>query len=87
MKAATTKVADGGRVVIPAEMRKAMGLQVGERVEIVQKGDSLTITRYNPLARAHAIAAKVMGKKYGHTHVVEEFLSERRAEAKREAGE
>ena len=42
-----TKLGDGGRIVIPAEYRQAMGLQVGDEVILRLEGKELRILTLN----------------------------------------
>lgn len=62
-----------GRVILPSELRLALGLQKGDRVIIEAEGDQITLTTA-PLRhkRAQAIA-----KRYAKpgVSVVEEFLA------------
>ena len=77
-----TKVAEGGRVVIPAEYRKAMGLQVGDEVILRLEDDGLRlVTLDQALARAQAIVRRHVPE--GRS-LVDELLAERRREAERE---
>ena len=65
-----------GQIVIPAELRKELGIKPGDKVRLEQEGDTLKI-----ISRK-AIAAKLKGK-YADLGVSlsEELLLERRAEA------
>ena len=40
---ASTKVEDGGRIVIPEEMRRALGLKKGDSVDLEMEGTELRI--------------------------------------------
>lgn len=42
------KVDDLGRVVIPGELRRAMGLKAGEEVEMRLQNGVLTLRRFDP---------------------------------------
>lgn len=76
------KVSDGGRVVIPADLREKHGIGVGDTVMWVDDGDQLVLTSVRAsIRRAQAIVAKY--KRPG-VDEVEEFLREKRAEAQRE---
>ena len=44
MNGIKTVVADGGRVVLPAALRKALGVSVGDEVMITLEDDGLRIT-------------------------------------------
>ena len=76
------KVSEGGRVVIPAEVREKYGLAVGDTV--IWGEDSHGLTLYSQRAagrRIQAIAAKY--KRPGVSEV-DEFLRDKRKEAARE---
>ncbi|WP_062224277.1 AbrB/MazE/SpoVT family DNA-binding domain-containing protein [Aureimonas sp. D3] len=73
---------DNGRVVLPAALRKALGLTKGDKVLIEAEGDRVTLTT----ARLRRKRAQEIAKKYAQpgVSIVEEFLQEKRAEAARE---
>jgi AbrB family looped-hinge helix DNA binding protein len=77
-----TKVNEGGRIVIPAKMRKALGIEVGKNVTLTLKTDSLEITtrekafkRIEEMMKPHIKPSR---------SVVDELINERREEAKNE---
>jgi AbrB family looped-hinge helix DNA binding protein len=81
LPAIRTKVAEGGRVVIPAEYRRAMGLSVGDEVVLRLEGDELRLTTMDQaIARAQSIVRKYVPE--GRS-LVDELLAERRREAER----
>ncbi len=45
MEIATTKVSSKGQVVIPAEIKKSMGIKEGEKLLIISIGDTLILKR------------------------------------------
>jgi AbrB family looped-hinge helix DNA binding protein len=74
-----TKITEGGRIVIPAKMREAMGLKVGTNVTLTVRDGSLRITtrdeafrRIDEMMKDHI--------KPGRS-VVDELIKERRNEA------
>ena len=76
------RVNENGRIVIPAEFRKALGIEVGDEVLVRLHDHELTITtQQQRIKRAQEHARKYI--KPG-TSIVDEFLAERRAEARRE---
>jgi bifunctional DNA-binding transcriptional regulator/antitoxin component of YhaV-PrlF toxin-antitoxin module len=76
------KVSEGGRVVIPADLREKYGLGVGATVVWAEDEHGLTLSSHRAsIRRAQAIVAKY--KRPG-VDEVEEFLREKRAEAQRE---
>jgi len=61
MIAEVTKLTNGNRVVIPAAIRKSLGLRVGDAVTLVLQ-NKLLLNNYNVNLRA--IAMPVQGLKY-----------------------
>jgi AbrB family looped-hinge helix DNA binding protein len=77
-----TRVGRGGRIVLPAEARKELGLKEGDAVTIeVRDGELGVYSVLEGIRRAQAIAAK---HKRPGVSVVDELIAERRAEAARE---
>ncbi|MBI4339835.1 MAG: AbrB/MazE/SpoVT family DNA-binding domain-containing protein [Chloroflexi bacterium] len=75
----TTRLGEGGRVVIPAEYRNKLGLKPGDYVLIVLEGDELrlftlrqSIRRIQELVRQHVPEG---------VSLTDELLEERRQEA------
>ena len=82
MSGISTKIADGGRLVIPAEHRRALGLEVGDEVIVrVEDGELRILTRAEAVKRAQE---KVRRHIKGNRSLVDELSTERREEAKRE---
>lgn len=73
------KVSEGGRVVLPAKCRKALGIRIGDEVVIRVAGGEAVISG----VRASIIHAQQIVKKYAKTgrSAVDELLKERRREA------
>ncbi len=77
-----TKVNEGGRIVIPAKMRKALGIEIGKNVTLTLREDSLEITtRENAFKRIDEMMKPHI--KPGRS-VVDELIKERREEAANE---
>ncbi len=79
---ASARVDSQGRILIPAEVRRAVGLQVGDKVLLSVEGDEVRLlTRTAATRRIREIAAPyhVPGRS-----LVDELIAERRAEAERE---
>ena len=75
-----------GRIVLPAEIRKALGLHQGQRlVAYMEDGRAVLETPENILTRIQAEFASARRKR--KVSAVDELLAERRAEAAREAAE
>lgn len=77
------RIAAGGRIVIPAEVRQDLGLKEGDEVLVTRVDGGLRISTYrNALDRARALVA-------GYTRpgesLADELSQEREEEAAREA--
>lgn len=78
MSSLVTQVSVGGRIVIPAEIRREMGIQSGDQVILSYHDGELHIaTRKRRLQQAKAI---VMAGSEG-VSLAEQLLEQRRAEA------
>jgi AbrB family looped-hinge helix DNA binding protein len=82
MKATVGKITPGGRLVIPARHRRALGLKTGDEVLLrVVDGELRILSQAEAVRRAQAMVKRRV--KRGRS-LVDELLRERRAEAKRE---
>lgn len=82
MNGVSAKIADGGRLVIPAEHRRALGLEIGDEVIVrVEDGELRILTRAEAIKRAQKKVR--LHIKEGRS-LVDEVSAERRAEAGRE---
>ena len=82
MEREVTKLGDGGRIVIPARFRKALGVKVGDKLNIVlEEGELRIFTRHQAIKRAQGILRRYIPE--GRS-LVDELIQERRAEAARE---
>jgi bifunctional DNA-binding transcriptional regulator/antitoxin component of YhaV-PrlF toxin-antitoxin module len=80
MEAHRAKLIEGGKLIIPAAMRRSLGLSTGDVVTIeIDDGDIRIRTLDKALARARAILRRHVPE--GHS-LVDELAMERRAEAK-----
>ena len=76
------RVNENGRVVIPANFRKALDINAGDELVFRIEDDELRATTIkNRIARAQKMVRKYV--KPG-TSLVDEFLAERREEARKE---
>ena len=76
-----TKIGEGGRIVIPAEYRKALGLKPGDEVVLVlQEGEIRLLTPKLAIRRAQTLVRRYIPESRS---LVEELLQERRDEAAR----
>src|SRR5262245_43635095 len=79
------KLGDDGRLVIPASLRKEIGIKPGDTVVIESDGDSLLLRSYDRVLREVQDAfapCRIPG-----ASVVDELIAERRAEAADEEAE
>jgi bifunctional DNA-binding transcriptional regulator/antitoxin component of YhaV-PrlF toxin-antitoxin module len=82
MKTTKVRITEGGRVVIPAEFRHSLGLEVGQDATLQLVDDTLVLM--NPrhaIRRAQALVGKRVPR---NVSLVEQLIAERRAEAERE---
>ncbi len=82
MNESKTKLGQGGRIVIPTEYRRKLGLEAGD--EILMRLDEEGLRLYTPaqaVARAQALVRRHIPEARG---LADELISERRAEAERE---
>jgi AbrB family looped-hinge helix DNA binding protein len=80
---ATVTLDGAGRLVLPAAVRKALGLKAGSRLVLEVEGQVVTLTpMLEAIRRAQAILAPYRPKD-GHS-VADDLVAERRAEAARE---
>lgn len=78
---ATLVLGQQGRLVIPAEMRAALGLSAGDRLHLHLSGAKLVLERpEDAVAELRGLGASVPGAR----SLVDELLAERRAAAARE---
>jgi AbrB family looped-hinge helix DNA binding protein len=76
------RIAEGGRIVIPAHLRQALGVAPGDEVVLKVDDDGIRlISRKLALARLRKMVAEVVPP--GES-LVDELLSERRKEARGE---
>lgn len=80
-----TKVGEGGRVVIPAEIRRLIDVKEGDRVLLlVEDGELHVITVSQGIRRAQELAMPYIRP---GVSMVDELIAERRAETAREEEE
>ena len=73
-----SKIAEGGRVVIPADYRRALGLKIGDEVIVrITDGEVHILTRAQALKKAQTLVRKHVPKQKS---LVRELLGERRSE-------
>jgi AbrB family looped-hinge helix DNA binding protein len=82
MNKTLTKLGEGGRLVIPAEYRRALGVEAGDEVVLLLEEGSLRIvTPQEGIRRAQALVRSYVpqGRKLS-----DELIEERRQESRRE---
>jgi AbrB family looped-hinge helix DNA binding protein len=82
MQIARVKMNENGRVVIPAEFRKELGIQAGDHLILELENRELRLTTL----RERIAQAQAMVRNYipAGRSLSEELIAERREEAKRE---
>lgn len=81
----TTRITSGGRVVIPAEMRRALGVRTGDEVLIRLEGHELRL--YTPAEAIRQAQEAVRRHIPAGRSLSDELIRERRAEAAQEMEE
>src|SRR4051812_31227565 len=76
-----TKLGEDGRVVIPAPVRKELGLRPGDTVVVESDGHSLLLTSYDQVLKETQDYFRQFAS---GTSIVDELIADRRAEAARE---
>jgi AbrB family looped-hinge helix DNA binding protein len=80
-----TKVGEGGRIVLPASYRNALGLCVGDDVLLEREGDEVRVlSRMGAVRKAQEEVARYVPPEVS---LVDELIADRRAEAARETME
>jgi len=75
-------IGEGGRLVIPADMRRAMGIKPGDTVSLRLEEGALKVV--SPKMALEAVRKLARTLKEPEVSEVDEFLAERREEARRE---
>lgn len=86
MASAAVKIVDGGRIVLPAAFRKALGVTTGDTLTIDLDGDELRVrsAKAEREAAIRRIQAYVATLPPSDMLASDELIAERRAEAARE---
>lgn len=78
----TTHLSQGGRIVIPAGYRKALGLKPGDDVVLVLEGNEMRlVTPHQAVKRAQSLVRQYVSK--GRA-LADELIADRRQEVRRE---
>ncbi len=76
------KMSEGGRVVIPVEIRQSLGLKEGDAVLFeLRDGEAVITTRAARIRRAQEMVRQYVP---AGTSLVDELIAERRQEARRD---
>lgn len=78
------KVASNGRMILPASVRKAMGLHGDGKVILTMEDDEV---RLSPIGHGVSRAQALYREHAKQARTIDDFLSDRKAEAATEAGE
>ena len=78
------KVARNGRMILPASVRKAMGLHGDAKVILTVEDDQV---RLSPIGHGVSRAQALYREHAKQTRTTDDFLSDRKAEAVLDAGE
>jgi len=80
-------ITQGGRIVIPAKIRKAMNLSVGDKLECnINDGELVMTTKRERIQKAKKTLQKYFNPDPDRS-MVDEFIAERRAEQAKEDAE
>lgn len=80
--AASVRITEGGRIVIPAEFRRALGISVGDELLVqIEDGELRLFTLEQGIKRAQETYRKYVPP---DRDLVDELIKERHAEAERE---
>jgi AbrB family transcriptional regulator, stage V sporulation protein T len=75
------KLIKGGKIVIPAELRREFGFEEGDSLVFEREGDHLALKSYRQVVRDVQTRVKQMMKA---PFTLDEYLAEKRAEAELE---
>ena len=82
MQMIRTKVRQGGRIVIPVNMRRQLGIEVGENVNVsVENNSILIMTQKEGIRKAQELVRKFVPEGIS---LVDELIADRRREAANE---
>lgn len=78
-----TKLSNGNRVVIPAAIRKSLGLQIGDTLTLVlqENGEVRLLPQHEAVRQAQGLVRRYVSEKRS---LVDELLAERRIESKKD---
>ena len=77
----SAKLIKGGKIVIPAELRREFGFEEGDTLVLEREGGGVVIKSYRQVLREIQEAVR---KQIKHPFTVDDYLAEKYAEAERE---
>lgn len=77
----SAKLIKGGKIVIPAELRREFGFKEGDTLVLEREGDRLTLKSYRQVIRD---VQETIRKSLKRPFTVDDYLAEKYAEAERE---
>ena len=84
MQSIDVKVASNGRMILPASVRKAMGLHGDAKVILTVEDDQV---RLSPIGHGVSRAQALYREHAKQARTIDDFLADRKAEASTEVGE
>lgn len=82
----SAKLIKGGKIVIPADLRRELGFAEGDRLVFEREGETLVIKSYRQVVREVQEVFRPFRPADG-TSIVDDLIAERRLEAKRDEEE
>jgi AbrB family transcriptional regulator (stage V sporulation protein T) len=82
----SAKLIKGGKIVIPADLRRELGFAEGDRLVFEREGEALVVKSYRQVVREVQEVFRPYRSTDG-TNIVDDLISERRLEAKRDEEE
>jgi AbrB family looped-hinge helix DNA binding protein len=78
----TVILGESGRIVLPAAIRSQFGLKTGDRLTVIAKENGIEIMSQK--MALEQVRASIIKKRGSLKGILDEFLAERREEARRE---
>ncbi|WAC22136.1 AbrB/MazE/SpoVT family DNA-binding domain-containing protein [Blastomonas sp. SL216] len=82
----SAKVIKGGKIVIPAELRRELGFADGDRLVLEREGEALVVKSYRQVVREVQEVFRPYQPQDGRS-MVDDLIAERRREAQQEDDE
>ena len=78
----TVVLGESGRIVLPAAIRSEFGLKTGDRLTVIARGNRIEILSMQMALKQ--IRESIIAERGSLEGILDEFLAERREEARRE---